>query len=68
MATCPRCGFEGMDTYRFQLPSELPMPLLIAISKGVRSEIEKLLKRYSAIELNICMGCGYTEIRFNARS
>lgn len=68
LTTCPKCGYESIDIYRFQLPPELPIPLLITISKSVRGEVERLLKRYSAIELNICMRCGYTEIKFIARS
>ncbi|MCS7111719.1 MAG: hypothetical protein RMI45_01740 [Ignisphaera sp.] len=68
MDLCPRCSSSKVDVYKFQLPSELPVPLLMMISKGVRNEIERLLRRYSAIELSICMNCGYTEMKFNARS
>lgn len=68
MSTCSRCNSRNVDVYRFQLPSELPAYLFMVMSKSVRGDIEKLLKRYSAVELIICVDCGYAEIRFVARS
>jgi len=65
--TCPQCSLKNIDIYRFQLPFELPIPIAMAVSRGIRSDLERLFKNYSAIELHICKNCGYTEIRFIAR-
>jgi len=68
MDVCPKCGSNNIDVYRFSLPFELPIPLLMAVSKSIRGELERLLKKYSTIELHICGGCGYTEVVFRMRS
>jgi rubrerythrin len=43
------------------------MFIAAAMPKDVRSELSRLLERYRSVEVYVCRGCGYAELRFVKR-